>query len=86
MIIMARRLPLPGEVWRHFKGKDYLIIDIATHTETKEDLVIYRSLYDEYDVHARPVEMFMSPVDKNKYPDSNQEYRFRLTKRNISDT
>ena len=52
-------------------------MDLATHTETGEYLVIYRSL-DTGKIWARPLEMFTSKVDKEKYPDSKQEYRFEF--------
>ena len=65
-----------GGYYRHFKGKLYKVLDIATHTETNEQLVIYRACYDEHKVYARPIEMFTSKVDRDKYPDSEQEYRF----------
>ena len=60
---------------RHFKGDLYKVVDEAVHTETYEQLVIYKSLKNGQ-VFARPKGMFYSKVDKSKYPDVKQEYRF----------
>lgn len=51
----------PGR-YRHYKGKDYEVIDVATHSETGERLVIYRTLYGNYDLWARPLPMFTETV------------------------
>lgn len=65
-------------VYKHFKGDYYIVLDVAEHTETGEKLVIYRALYDDNKLYARPYDMFLSKVDREKYPDVEQEYRLEL--------
>ena len=75
---MDKELPRQDEIWRYFKNKLYKIIAIAQHTETDEKLVVYQAMYGDEGIYARPLDMFMSEVDREKYPDVEQQYRFEL--------
>ena len=81
-------IPAPGAIVRHFKrelnpeGNMYLyeIIGVALHTETSEELMIYKALYGEEEMYARPLAEFLSEVDHEKYPGVKQRYRFEAVK------
>lgn len=66
----------PGTIVRHFKGDNYMIVDVAEHTESGEDLVIYKALYEDGKVYARPYDMFISKVPEDKDNPTKQIYRF----------
>ena len=76
-----------GDIVRHFKRENvnqetaeylYRIVAFASHTENGEKLVIYQALYPPYKTCARPYDMFCSEVDRKKYPDAKQKYRFEV--------
>ena len=82
----------PGDIVQHFKRELlteeeracnmylYEIIGVALHSETREPMVVYKPLYDDGGLFVRPLDMFLSEVDHEKYPDIKQKYRFELVK------
>jgi len=65
-------------IYKHFKGDLCIVEDIALDSETCKKMVVYRELYGEANLWVRPYDMFLELVDKEKYPDIKQEYRFEL--------
>ena len=75
-----------GRVYRHFKGGLYRVEGVAKHSETLEEYVVYRKLYDDGSLWVRPAEMFLSPVDREKYPNAMQTYRFEAVEEQDAET
>lgn len=91
--LQDRNIFTPGRRVQHFKREAlddrtlaaepmqylYEIVGIAEDTENGTELMVYRALYGSKKMYARPISMFLSPVDRDKYPDIRQEYRFMPT-------
>lgn len=85
---MNDRIFKPGDIVRHFKRETlneeelrankylYEIVGVAIHSETREEMMVYRALYDDGGMYVRPLQMFMEEVDHVKYPEIKQKYRF----------
>lgn len=67
-----------NRIYKHFKGDYYIVVDIGKYSETNENVVIYRKLYEDGSLWVRPVSLFLSEVDHKKYPNIKQKYRFEL--------
>ena len=77
---LKNREILPGCYYRHFKGNIYQVVGVAIHTETEEEMLVYRAQYGEQGLFVRPYSMFAEEVDHQKYPEATQKYRFELVK------
>ena len=76
----SRELKIHG-IYRHFKGRGYIVEDVALDSETQEEVVIYRKLYDDGGLWVRTKDMFLREVDHEKYPEVQQKYRFELVEK-----
>ena len=70
-------------IYRHFKGDYYFVEDIAIDSETDKELVIYRMLYGDCHLYARPKDMFLSSLPEGRYSECNEKYRFELMMNNL---
>lgn len=73
-------------IYRHFKGSRAIVLTLCKHSETMEDMVVYACIGNGSNsnhkdgIYVRPLEMFLSEVDHDKYPDVKQKYRFEEEK------
>lgn len=72
---MENTLKIKG-IYKHFKNNYYILEDVAENSETGEMYAVYRQLYGDNKLYIRPLDMFLSKVDREKYPNVKQEYRF----------
>lgn len=72
-----REIKIHG-IYKHFKGDYYLVEEIAKDSNTLEDIVIYRKLYDDGSCWVRPIDDFLGEINKEKYPNIEQKYKFEL--------
>ena len=72
-----RSLKVHG-VYQHYKGDYYLVEETAMHSETGEEMVIYRKLYGDGGLYVRPKDLFLSEIDHNEHPEVKARYRFTL--------
>lgn len=79
-----RNIPKEGEIYRHFKGNEYQIVALAEHSEDSSQMVVYKAMYGEGKCYVRPLDMFMEEVDREKYPDATQKYRFEKVEYQVS--
>ena len=78
--MLERKIKIKG-IYKHFKGNFYLVEDIALNSEDNKEYVVYSALYGDNTLYIRPLDMFLSLTDKEKYPNVEQKYRFELVKK-----
>ena len=70
-------IPMTDQIYRHFRGGMYRIITCAVHAVSGEDMVVYQALYGDLRVYVQELSLFMGSVDREKYPDADQDTCFR---------
>lgn len=75
---MSRRKPKKGDLYRHFRGKQYRVLSLAVCAETREEMVVYEAAEGEHRIYVSSLAAFTRAVNKERYPDAEQEYRFEL--------
>jgi len=75
--IIKIQYPEIGKIYNHYKGGKYEVITLAKHSETDEDLVIYKSLHFG-SIHARPLKMWFDKIGKDELNGNKNIYRFKL--------
>lgn len=76
--MQTQRELISNRPYKHFKGNLYYVHCVAEDTETGKKMVCYQALYPPYKNYVRDYDMFISKVDKEKYPNAKQIYRFEL--------
>ncbi len=75
------KMPVSGEIYRHYKNNLYQIVTVAKDARTGEQLVVYQALFGDFGVFAEPVAMFFQEVDREIYADGVQEHQFEKVER-----
>ena len=73
---MTQKTVNAGEFYKHFKGQLYQVRALAENSEDNTPMVVYQAMYAPFKIWVRPLSMFLEKLDKEKYPDAAQEYRF----------
>ena len=73
---MTQKTVNAGEFYKHFKGQLYQVRALAENSEDNTPMVVYQAMYAPFKIWVRPISMFLEKLDKEKYPDAAQEYRF----------
>lgn len=78
------KIPKPGEIFNRVKGEPFQIITVAVHTETSERMVVYQALYGDFKTYIKPLDIFMSEIDRNQSPEAGKQYNFAVSENTSS--